>query len=193
MLKINLLPIRQLKKRAKAKQHLLGMVLLLLMVLASLAVTEILQAQKISSLEAEISALNKKKASFTPVLNKIAQLKKEREELSRKTEIINKLKSDSSLTVRVLDEVATKVDKQRMWLEALQQQGTSLTLSGVALDNQTIAQFMDNLKESPFVKDVTLANSSQKVVSGRNLKSFELQCAVAQPTPNTTTVADGKK
>jgi type IV pilus assembly protein PilN len=193
MLKINLLPIRQLKKRAKAKKQLFGMVILFVMVLASLAATGVLQAQKIKNLESDIIALNKKKESYTPTLNKIAQLKKDKEELTRKTEIINKLKTNSSLTVRVLDEVATRVDKQRMWLEALQQQESSLSLSGVALDNQTVAQFMDNLKESPFVKDVTLTNSSQKVVSGRNLKSFELTCTVAQPDLKKAEVADVKK
>ncbi len=192
MLKINLLPVRQLKKRAKAKRQFVGMVIVFVIVLASLAATAFLQSQKISSLETDISALNKKKDSYTPTLNKISQLKKDREELSRKTEIIRKLKVDSSLTVRVLDEVATKIDKQRMWLESLQQQNASLSLSGVALDNQTVAQFMDNLKESPFVKDVTLTSSSLKVVSGRNLKSFELTCVVAQPDSKEA-VADGKK
>lgn len=181
MLKINLLPVRQLKKRAKAKNQLLGMVILFTLVLACLAATAVFLTQKITNLESDLSALNKKKESYTPTLNKIAQLKKSREELDRKTGIIHKLKVDSSLTVRVLDEVATKVDKQRMWLESLQQQDSSLSLSGVALDNQTVAQFMDNLKESPFVKDVALTNSSLKVVSGRNLKSFEITCIVAQP------------
>jgi type IV pilus assembly protein PilN len=181
MLKINLLPVRQLKKRAKAKKQLFGMAFLFLFVLALLATTGVLQAQKVTSLQNEISALNQKKDSHTPTLNKIAQLKKDREELTRKTEIINKLKTDSSLTVRVLDEVAARIDNQRMWLEALQQQNATLTVSGVALDNQTIAQFMDKLKASPFVQDVTLTNSLQKVVSGRNLKSFELNCTVSSP------------
>ncbi len=193
MLKINLLPVRQLKKRAIAKKQFFGMVVLFVIVLASLAATAFLQIQKIDGLETDISSLNKKKDSYTPTLNKIAQLKKEREELARKTEIINKLKTDSSLTVRVLDEVAARIDKQRMWLEALQQQDATLSLSGVALDNQTVAQFMDNLKESPFIKDVSLTSSSLKVVSGRNLKSFELTCSVSQPDSKKSAVADGKK
>lgn len=193
MLKINLLPVRQLKKRANAHRQLFGMLALFVLVLATLALVGILQLQKTKSLESNISTLNAKKASYTPTLNKITQLKKEREELARKTEIINKLKTDSSLTVRILDEVATRIDKQRMWLVALQQQNNALTLSGVALDNQTIAQFMDKLKESPFVKDVTLTNSLQKVVSGRNLKSFDLSCAVAQPESKKQEVAEVKK
>ena len=191
MLKINLLPVRQLKKRANAKKQLLGMLLLFILVIAVSGVTGVLQAQKISSLGADIKALQKEKDSYTPTLQKIAKLKKDREEYFRKTEIIKQLKSDSSLTVRTLDEVANRIDNQRMWLESLNQRSSSLTLSGVALDNQTIAQFMDHLKESPFVQNVTLASSSLKVVSGRNLKSFQLSCSVAQPQktePETTDV-----
>jgi type IV pilus assembly protein PilN len=191
MLKINLLPVRQLKKRAKAKKQLLGMLLLFFLVLALSGVTGVLQAKKISGLETDIAALQKEKDSYNPTLRKIAKLKKDREELVRKTEIIKQLKTDSSLTVRTLDEIANRIDNQRMWLDSLDQQGSSLRLSGVALDNQTIAQFMDKLKESPFVQDVTLTSSSLKVVSGRNLKGFELNCVVAQPektTPENTDV-----
>ncbi len=181
MLKINLLPIRQLKKRAKAKKHLFGMLLAFLITLMALALVGVLQAKNISMLETSIADIKKETATYTPTLNKIAKLKKDRIELDRKTGIINQLKSDSSLTVRVLDEIANRVDKNRIWLQSLNQQSGSLRLTGVALDNQTVAQFMDNLKASPFVKSVTLTNSSLKVVSGRNLKAFSLTCAVAQP------------
>jgi len=192
MLKINLLPVRQLKKRANAKQQLLGMLLLFVLVITVIGVTGVLQVNKISNLGVDITALQKEKDSYTPTLQKIAKLKKDREEYFRKTEIIQKLKSDSSLTVRTLDEVASRVDNQRMWLDSLNQQTSSLRLSGVALDNQTIAQFMDHLKESPFVQNVTLASSSLKVVSGRNLKSFQLSCAVAQPQNTETKTTDVK-
>ncbi|TKB27011.1 PilN domain-containing protein [Desulfopila sp. IMCC35006] len=192
MLKINLLPVRQLKKRAKARKQLFGMFFLFLLVLAVLGITGALQANKISNYQADIASLQKEKDSYTPILQKIEKLKKERAELVRRTEIIHKLKTDSSLTVRVLDEVANRVDNQRMWLESLQQQTSSLRLSGVALDNQTIAQFMDNLKESPFVQDVTLASSSLKIVSGRNLKSFELNCIVGQPEKQAPAATDTK-
>ncbi len=181
MLKINLLPIRQLKKRAKAKRQFFGMVLLFLLTLALLAAVGVLQAKNITRLEKSIAQIKKETATYTPTLNKIAKLKKQRIELERKTAIIYKLKSDSSLTVRVVDEVANRVDKNRIWLQSLNQQRGSLSLTGVALDNQTVAQFMDNLKASPFITSVTLTNSSLKVVSGRNLKAFSLRCAVAQP------------
>lgn len=193
MLKINLLPIRQLKKRVKARNQILAMVVLFLLVLGLIGAVGVLQAQKISRLNDKVASLTKTKNSYSPTLKKIAKLKKDKKEFERRTKIIDKLKTDSSLTVRIVDEVANIIDNQRMWLDSLNQQNTSLRLSGVALDNRTIAQFMDNLKASPFVKDVSLASSSLKVVSGRSLKRFELNCKVAQQAENTTQTAPPKK
>ena len=181
MLKINLLPIRQLKKRAKGKKQLFGMFLLFLFTLALCGAVGVLQANNIKTLGENIARLTKEKSSYTPTLNKIAKLKKAKIELERKTAVINKLKADSSLTVRVIDEVANRVDENRVWLTALNQQGGSLRLTGIALDNQTVAQFMDKLKASPFIRSVALTNSSLKKVSGKSLKAFSLNCNVAQP------------
>ncbi|HID70857.1 MAG TPA: pilus assembly protein PilN, partial [Desulfobacterales bacterium] len=95
--------------------------------------------------------------------------------------IIKKLKRDSSTTVHILDEVANKVDSKRMWLKSLKQQGQSLSLTGIALDNRTVAQFMEALKESPYISIVNLSNASLTKVSGRNLKSFSLACSIVSP------------
>lgn len=190
MLKINLLPIRQLKKRAKAKKQLFSILFLFLLILALLALVGFLQAQNIDTLEKRLASLNKEKDSYSATLKRIDELKKARAELERRTAVIDKLKSDSSLTVRVIDEVANNVDKKRIWLQSLNQQGSSLRLTGIVLDNQTVAQFMDKLKASPFVNNVSLTNSSLKVVSGRNLKAFSINCSVAHPKlPETAEVA----
>lgn len=190
MLKINLLPIRQLKKRNQAQKQLLGLLVVFLCVLALLAATAFQQKQNIDSLQNKIASLNAEKSRHAPTLKKIEQLKKDIAEFNRKTEIINKLRADSSLTVRVLDEVANRIDNQRMWLASLRQQHSSLRLTGTALDNQTIAQFMDVLKESPFVQNVNLTNSTLKVVSGRDLKSFQLVSSVSQPVAETPATAN---
>jgi type IV pilus assembly protein PilN len=83
-----------------------------------------------------------------------------------------------------------------LWLDSLNQQNNSLQLTGVSLDNESVAQFMDNLKLSPFIRDVGLTDSSQKILSGRDLKSFSLSCIVAQPDAtqaNETSAANSKK
>lgn len=183
MLRINLLPVRQLKKRAKARYQIFSALLAFLTFLAILGFIGFFQTQKVTALNESIASIEKEKKSYQPILNKIKKIEATKKELERKTAVIEKLKADSSLTVRVLDEVANIIDNERMWLLTLNQQGGSLALSGMALDNQTVAQFMDNLKLSPFITSVNLSNSSLKQVAGRDLKSFSLRCAVSQPKP----------
>ena len=186
MLKINLLPIRQLKKRVKARNQIVAAIVVFISVILILGLVGVIQAGRISSLNEEIAAKTKEKRSFDKVVRELAALEKKRLDLNNKIKIINQLKTDSSLTVRVLDEIAKLVDKNRMWLTQLNQQGGSLTLSGFALDNQTVATFMDNLKDkSQFIQTVSLSRSSLSKVSGKDLKSFSLSCSVAAPAPAT--------
>lgn len=184
MLRINLLPIRQLKKRARARNQIIAGFMIFFCVLAILALVGVMQTSRITTLDKEIAAKTREKKSFDKVVKELAALEQKRLDLNNKIQIINKLKTDSSLTVRVLDEVANLIDNNRMWLTSLNQSGGNLVLSGYALDNQTIAQFMDELKfKSPFISGVTLTNSSLSNVFGKDLKQFSLTCSVASPAP----------
>ncbi len=183
MLKINLLPIRQLKKRAKARNQITAGIVIFISVLVLLGLVGILQAGRITTLNDDIAAKTKEKKSFDKVVKELADLEKKRLDLNNKIQIINKLKSDSSLTVHVLDQVSNIVDNNRMWLTSLNQRGGSLKLTGYALDNQTVAQFMDDLEVSPYITSVSLNNSSLKQVSGTDLKEFGLSCVVSVPQP----------
>ncbi len=181
MLRINLLPIRQLKKRAKARNQIFSFITLFIFLLLILGAVGFLQTTKISTIESSIASLKKEKQKYAPILAEIKRLEKAKKDLENKISIIKKLKRDSSTTVHILDEVANKVDSKRMWLKSLKQQGSSLSLTGIALDNRTVAQFMEALKGSPYISVVNLSNASLTKVSGRDLKSFSLACSITSP------------
>jgi type IV pilus assembly protein PilN len=48
----------------------------------------------------------------------------------------------------------------------------------MALDDQTIAQYMDDLEASRYIKNVHLANTKMDRYADRNLKSFSISCVV---------------
>jgi type IV pilus assembly protein PilN len=181
MLRINLLPIRQLKKRAKAQNELIIFAIVLVCLIAILLFIGLIQGHRISSYESAIASLTQEQQRLAPEIAAVDRLKKEKEELVKKIDIIHKLKEESSLTVHILDEVANSVDNARMWLTSLGQQGNSVSLTGVALDNQTVAQFMDALKKSPYVQSVELSSTSLKKVADRSLKEFSLTCTIGPP------------
>ena len=95
MLRINLLPIRQLKKRSKARNQLIVFFLIFCVVLALIGGTGVLLAAKITELNEDIVAKTNEKKSFDKVVQEIADLEKRRLDLNNKIKIIIYKKSFS--------------------------------------------------------------------------------------------------
>ncbi|MFZ5775989.1 MAG: PilN domain-containing protein [Thermodesulfobacteriota bacterium] len=175
MIRINLLPIRQLKKRARLKQEFLLFVASFCLLLIILTGWALALGGTVSDLKEAIAALNQRKASQQAILKEIEKMKKEKEILEQKLATIKKLQGQALTTVRIVDEVASRTPSTRMWLTSLQQAGGKLQLQGVALDSETIAQYMQQLEASEYFKDTELSGAvAQTVVADQKLKSFAL-------------------
>ncbi len=193
MLRINLLPIRQLKKRAKARNQILAFVMIFCALLLVLGFVDFVQLGRIENVQASITDLKREEQRLAPIIREVDRLEAQKKELQRKIDIINKLRLESSLTVHVMDEVANIIENDRMWLTSFSQAGSTLQLNGIALDNQTVAQFMDSLKESKYILSVNLTSSTLSKVSNRAFKSFAISCHVGFPKETSTTEKDKQK
>lgn len=193
MIHINLLPVRQIKQRLRVRNEVaifLASMGLLTMLTLSVAGRQII---KVNALGGENKILAAKKASYQPILEEIEKLKKDKKEQETKLDVIKKLKAVSQITVRVLDELAKIFPANRLWITSLSQAGSGMSLSGVALDNATIAQFMQNINESQYFSSVELAQAQQISIAGAKLKSFSLKVGVTPPKTNSTEPAEEKK
>ena len=178
MVRINLLPVKQIKKVLKARNEVISFLLALLVLIVVILGLAFSRIARIDDLNATINDLKMEKNSYQSTINEIEKLKKDKATLETKLATIKKLKKGSHVTVKILDEIAKLTPANRMWLKSLNQTPGLLKLSGVALDNETIAQFMRLLKDSPLFTDADLVNSSLVVVGDRKLKSFSLTCSV---------------
>jgi len=184
MIRINLLPVRQLKKRQRIKSEIFVFSAALCLVLAILGGAGLILGQKITNLKDELVTLEQKKKSYTPILNQITKLQKDKKTLENKLTAIKQLQAGSQLAVRVLDEVAKQTPTDRMWLTSLSQSGDKLNLSGIALDNETIAQYMNALDNSPYLAKTDLSISQQNTtIAAKKLKSFSLSINIVTPPP----------
>lgn len=155
-----------------------------LIMLAMLAVVGLYQKNQVTGLQNDIAKLEQDKKRLQKKLDLIKKIEADRAIIEKQIAIVGKLKKSSSLTVHVMDEVARTTDAERMWLSTVSQSGGSLSLVGTALDNRTIAKYMDDLKDpvkTPYITGVSLAKTSMKSFAGRSLKSFSLSCSVAVP------------
>jgi type IV pilus assembly protein PilN len=142
------------------------------------------QIIRVNGLTGENKTLAAKKASYQPILDEIEKLKKDKKEQETKLDVIKKLKTVSQITVRILDELAKIFPTNRLWLNSLRQTGESMDLSGIALDNAIIAQFMQNINESDYFSDVVLSQTQQTTIAGAKLKSFSLKVTITPPKTN---------
>jgi type IV pilus assembly protein PilN len=181
MIHINLLPVREIQRRNKAKQQIILLAVALLIFLFFLSLFGFYQASRVTRLQKNNEKLQQEKQQYTKILNEIKRLEENKSILKTRIDIIKKLKESSSLTVHILDEVANLTPPNRMWLTALSQTGKDLRISGMALDNQTVAKYMDDLDKSPFIGNVNLVSSSMKIFAERNLKLFSVACTADTP------------
>jgi len=192
MIAINLLPVRQLKKRLEIRNEVAiyaASIFGILLILSGLALSTM---HTISSLEAENAVLSKKKASYQPILNQIDKLKKDKAKQEKKLEVIKQLKTGSLSMVRILDELARITPAGRLWFNSLTINSDKITLTGIALENATIAQFMNRINTSKFFSSAELARTTMIQISQANLKSFSLTVGIKKPSTETVE-GKGKK
>jgi Tfp pilus assembly protein PilN len=98
--------------------------------------------------------------------------------LQDKLNVINSLKKQKSSPSRVLDELS--IDKpEKIQLESLKKEGGKLGIEGIALDDETVTNFMTNLRKSKVFKNVDLIVSEQIEQSKIKLKKFILSCEIS--------------
>ncbi len=181
MIRINLLPVKEIKQLIKARQDAVSFLCLVGVVCALVAAVAFWQVSAIGNLQDTLRDLNREKDSYKSVLAEIDKLKEDKAVLERKLSIIRMLKKGSQLTVRVLDELTNLNPENKLWLKSLQQSPGTLRLAGTALDNAVIADYMESIERSDYFANAELGQSSEAREGGKKLKSFTLTCGVVNP------------
>ncbi|MBI5108591.1 MAG: PilN domain-containing protein [Rhodocyclales bacterium] len=187
MIRINLLPHREEKRKARRQQFyvMLGLVSVLAAVIWFLGFSVInreinVQNEKNEFLKREIASLDKE----------IAEIKKIQEQtnalLARKR-VIEALQANRTETVHLFNELAKQVP-EGIYLRTLIQTGNRITLTGVAQSNARITTLMNNLDESPLLESSTLVETRSEVVNNRRLNAFSVTTVITRQTS-----APGKK
>lgn len=181
MIRINLLPHREEKRKARRQQFyaLIGLVSVLAGVIWFLG---------FSLINGQINAQNEKneflKRSIASLDKEIAEIKKLREQteslLARKR-VIEALQANRSETVHLFNELAKQVP-EGIYLRTIVQAGQRLTITGYAQSNARITTLMNNLDESPLLERSTLIETKAEVVANRRLNAFSITTQIARQT-----------
>lgn len=178
MIRINLLPFRAAKKRENIKRQITVYALTVVLLLAGIAYLFLHINSQLSQLQTEQQRLQQELATHEKTLRRIAELEKRIKEVKTKLAVIRDLEKKKTGPVRLLDEIASAVPKDKLWLTSLSETGGILKLTGRAMDNETVALFMTNLEKSEHITSVELLNTRlQNLAQYRlNVSDFVLEC-----------------
>ncbi|MCK5375703.1 MAG: PilN domain-containing protein [Acidobacteria bacterium] len=118
-----------------------------------------------------------------PYIERVELLEARREALRHKIEVINELKQNQIGPVRIMDEVSRALP-ELVWLTKLGLKGTSLTLTGTAMDENPVANYYSNLDASPFFEEPILKNLTR---SKGDIFNFTLNCVFTYAPPEIET------
>lgn len=176
MARINLLPWREERRKQRQQEFfvILGaaaMIGLLLFLLVGWQIGNLQdnQDQRNQKLKNEIALLDRR-------IKKIEELEAKRSRILARKQVIEELQKSRSQIVHLFDElVRTIPDGVR--LGDLKQQGTKLTLSGVAESNAKVSAYMRSLEASEWMKDPDLS-ITQASTEENNLDRYKFELSV---------------
>jgi len=171
MIRINLLPVRaERKKHSLQKQLAIGIISIVLAV-AICGYVHFFLIAKINRVSRNLKQTQKEIAALKPIIDKINHYKQQKEEISKKITIIDNLDAARLEPVYTLHDL-NQYKPDKLWFTQLSKKASSLNIKGISIDNETIVNFLDNLKQSLPLKKSELVYLKSSKIQDLELKEF---------------------
>ena len=180
MIRINLLPVREARRKADMQQQLvlMGAAAVGSLVLA-FGVHQFVRSG-VDRANERVAALNTQLAQFKPQQEQVEGFKNKKSEIEQKLEVIQRLERSRSGPVHILDELASRTP-ERVWLTSLTATGGKIELEGMSLDNELVALFLTALNDSAYFANVELKTTELKTVDSLKLNTFRIVAQLESP------------
>jgi len=171
MIRINLVRGKRKKRRELNAGSI--WVALPLVVLAGTIYFHTTVSARIARLDADIVKANADIERLKKEIGEVEKFKARKAELQKKVDIISNLQKGRIGPVRHFEALSAAIP-EKCWIDTLGVKDERVTLSGVALNNYTIANFMTALGQTGRFRDVVLGAAEQTTVAGVKLVKFNL-------------------
>jgi len=180
MIRINLLPVREARRKADLRQQLL-----LIAVSAGVSLVVAFGAhqivrREIAGAQQRAAQLDAQLKQYKPQQDQVEAYKAKKADIEQKLGVISRLEKSRSGPVHILDELASRTP-ERVWLTHLGAENGEIHLEGMSLDNELVALFLTSLNDSKYFADVALKGTELKVVDSLKLNTFKIEAKLDSP------------
>ncbi|MES2772446.1 MAG: PilN domain-containing protein [Pseudomonadota bacterium] len=177
MIRINLLPHREIKRKALRQQFYsrAGLITALAVLIVFLAYTVV--SSYSSSQNDQNELLRQGISKLDKQIKQITELKSQTQALLERKEVIESLQRDRAEAVRLLSEL-TKQTPEGITLRNLKQDGQLITLRGYASSNARVSNLMRNIESSLWLEKPVLLEIKAITVDKRRLNEFNMTALI---------------
>ncbi|MDR2364658.1 MAG: PilN domain-containing protein [Zoogloeaceae bacterium] len=196
MIRINLLPHREEKRKERRKQfYAISVMMFILGAVIWLSVHAV-NARHIESQDARNRYIEGEIAKLDDVIVEIKDLRTQIDRLLARKQVIETLQSNRAETVHLFNELSTRLP-MGVYLTTVTQSDNKITLKGYAQSNARVSQLMVNLNESPlFTGNTEFIGSVAEMLNNRRAYSFEINVYIkhsSAPADEAENAAPGRK
>jgi type IV pilus assembly protein PilN len=177
MTRINLLPYREEKRKAKRQQFqgLFGLVLILGCLIVFTVYTAI--DGYLSDQQSRNDFIRKEIASLDKQIDEIKRLREQAQAMLARKQIIESLQEDRAEAVLLLSELAKQMP-EGVYLHLLKQEGLRITLAGYAQSSARVSTLMRNIEASQWLENPDLMEIKAVTLENRQLSEFSMAVTV---------------
>ena len=177
MMRINLLPHREEKRKARQKQFaiLAGITAGLGLVVAALL--WVFFEGQVENQNGRNRYLNDEIAKLEKQIEEIKKIREETASLLAKKQVVEGLQSNRSEPVYLLDQLLRQLP-EGLYLKSIKQAGTKINVTGFAQSNARVSAFMRNIEASPYLENPNLIEIKAVIVNSQRANEFSLDFGI---------------
>lgn len=172
MIRINLLPAREAKRRQELRRQLQIGALALVLAVGAGVWGYMVQNQELELRKQDVARLDTEIKRLEEIIKEVRKYENQKSLMEKKVGAIEDIKLSQRRPARLLDEISASLP-EKMWLLSIKDVGGGgLQIIGRSFDNVDIAAFMENLERLPSFGSVELVESKSELVQGRSVVAF---------------------
>ena len=177
MIRINLLPHREEKRKARRQQFILFSALAALGGLLVWFIGHSIIAGYVDGQDEKNALLKQEIALLDKEIVEIKGLREQAEALLSRKQVIESLQTNRTEPVHIFNELARQIP-EGLYFKSLKQTGSRINITGYAQSNARVSNLMRNLDASPQLQNAELVEVKAAVLNTRRVSEFNLNVSL---------------
>lgn len=195
MIRVNLLPHRAEKRRARQIQFIIFSAISLVLGALIVGFVHVAISTQISYQERRNAYLKQEIAVLDKQIEEIKKLREQTQSLMARKAVVENLQGTRSDVVHLLDQTL-RILPDGVYLKSLKQSGYKISVTGYAQSNARVSTLMRSIEDSPWLDSPSLVEIHASTSAGARVSEFSLNfnlTKIAEPTSNGAPVPAAQK